>query len=354
MNILELNFEKSWRGGERQTIYNIHGLLSKSIKVGLVCRKGFRLEEEAKKTPCFVAAFNNVFQVFWFLCTAAKNYDVLHAQTSHILTYCLLSKPFHRKRIVFSRRVDFKPSGALTKWKYLNTDCIVAVSNGVKNTIEAFCGREDIEVITDVAVKKETNTLDAETLRQQFNIPPSKLIIGSIAALDKHKDPLTLIEAIKTLKQKCNDFVVLHFGNGPLFDVCRKKIEEHQLSDTYFLVGFKDNVEQYFSLFNVFVLTSIEEGLGSSVLDAFLYKVPVVSTRAGGLKELVGEGRGIACNIQSPNEVASAIHHALSENEEAKQRRTNNAFDYVVAQHSMEAITHQYLTIFRRFAVSSS
>ncbi len=346
MKILELNFEKTWRGGERQTLYNIIGFLAEKNEVDLVCRKGFQLENEAQKAKVKVISFSNIIQVFWFLCTKAKAYEVIHAQTSHILTYCLLSKPFHQKKIVFSRRVDFLPKGFFTKIKYLKTDKIIAVSKAVKNTLELFCKRKDIEVISDVAIAKKLDIHKTKRFLEDLNIPNSKFIIGTIAALDKSKDPLTTIRAICELKKQRDDFVVLHFGDGPLFDLCVQAIKDYNLENQYFLFGFKPNVEDYYSLFDVFVLNSVEEGLGSSILDAFLYKVPVVGTKTGGIIELLENGRGKACDIQAEKEIANGINLLLSKRSESRKFQIENAYNYVILQHSLETISQKYLSVF--------
>ena len=67
----------------------------------------------------------------------------------------------------------------------------------------------------------------------------------------------------------------------------------------YRLMGFVQDVIPWFGVFDLFAMSSREEGLGSSVLDAFLYGVPVASTDAGGLRECV-EGHGLVSPAGSP------------------------------------------------------
>jgi glycosyltransferase involved in cell wall biosynthesis len=258
----------------------------------------------------------------------------------------LLTKPFHRRKIVFSRRVNFQPKGFFTKIKYLNTDKIIAVSIAVKNTIRQFCKRKDSEVISDVALPKISDSSSAQKILKELAVPDSKFVIGTIAALDEHKAPMITINAIRQLKKLREDFVVLHFGDGPLYDICLEKIKEYHLEQHYFLVGFKESVEDYFSLFNVFVLTSIAEGLGSSILDAFLYKVPVVATNAGGIKELLENGRGTSCNINDVQAIANGINELLNKDEETISRQIESAYSYVVQEHSISAISSKYLSVF--------
>src|SRR4051812_36894266 len=99
MKILELNFERGWRGGERQTLYNMQGFRDAGLEVILVCRKGYPLEKKALKNNFKVFSYNSVFGVISFLIRNSAKFDIVHAQASHILTYCIITKPFHQKKI---------------------------------------------------------------------------------------------------------------------------------------------------------------------------------------------------------------------------------------------------------------
>src|SRR5690606_341583 len=74
-------------------------------------------------------------------------------------------------------------------------------------------------------------------------------------------------------------------------------VRELGLESQYLFAGFEPDVEQLYGLMDVFVSSSRQEGLGTSVLDAFLYRVPVVATNAGGLAGLLDDGRGLACTV---------------------------------------------------------
>ena len=95
-----------------------------------------------------------------------------------------------------------------------------------------------------------------------------------------------------------------------------------------------------------FVMSSEEEGLGSSVLDAFLYNVPVASTNAGGLKDLLKDDRGEVCEIHSSEKLAICIN-AILDNSAKTQEMVRNAKTYVEQFHSMEYITNQYLALLK-------
>ena len=345
MNILELNFEKSWRGGERQTLYNMQGFRNSGQIVELLCLKGSPLELEAKKEKFKIHSFYSTLGVLFFLIRKGKKYQVLHAQTSHILTYCVLSKPFHKATIVFSKRVDFVPRGFFTKLKYKFTDHVTVISNPIKEIFNKF-GIPRVTVISDIAVEKELNKIRVNSVLEVFHVPKNKKIIGTLASYVTHKDPLNMLEAIYIVSKQRNDFVFLHFGMGPLIKQMNEKIKEYNLSGTYKIMGFHEKAEDFFCLLEGFVMSSEEEGLGSSVLDAFLYNVPVASTNAGGLKDLLNDERGEVCEIHSPEKLAICIN-AILDNSEKTKKMVINANSYVKQFHSMEYITNQYLALLK-------
>lgn len=344
MRILELNFERTWRGGERQTLYNMLGFRKEGHDVALVCIKSYPLEQTAKDEGFEVFSYTDISGVIAFLTSKGSRYDIIHVQTAHLLTYCVATKLFHRKPIVFSRRLDFVPKGALTRFKYRSADAIVGISTAVKNIVERFSGRA-VRLISDIVVAKDLDQDRAEQYLKEKNLL-AKHIIGTTAALVPHKDPLTMVETIKKLSTIRQDFIFLHFGSGVLEEEVRAKVAEYKIDKYYKLCGFVDNVEDFFTVFDAFVMSSEEEGLGSSVLDAYIYEVPVISTNAGGLADIVTEDRGVSCEVKDANSLANGIDRVLS-NEELKNILVSNAYRYVMKNHSLSYITEQYLYLFK-------
>ncbi len=345
IKVLELNFEKGWRGGERQVIYTLQGFRNAGISSHLICRKASPLELAAINAGFTVDSCNSIFGVVFFLITKGKNFNCIHAQTSHILTYCVFTKFFHRAKVIYTRRVNFKQKGYLTKLKYRFTDKIVAISEAIEKSLNSFSGRNDIEVITDIVVKNESNEQLISKVLLNFPINHRR-IIGTAAALTGEKDPFTMIEAIKKLSELRNDFVFLHFGSGDLQESVRKKIIEYNLESIYFLMGFEENMEAVFPIFEVFVITSIQEGLGSSVLDAFMNQIPVVSTNAGGLKNLLADERGILVEVGASSSIADGIARFLDK-EPQREIYIRNAFNYANYYHSMVYITDKYINLLK-------
>jgi len=342
LKILQVNTEKTWRGGERQTFYNIQGFLQQGHEVELVCRKDFPLHHKAKELDINIHPVSNGLQAILYLIKHARYMDVVHAQTASAQMYGVISSLAHKTPIVYTRRVDFVPSGFFTRLKYNRTDKLIAISSAIKTILENF-GQTNITLIPDIAHPKELNKDRASKLIH-FRGWHNKKIIASIAALVPHKDPITMVKAIYHLSQMRDDFMFLHFGEGELQHEVEREIADLNVNRWYHLMGQVDNVEDFFSIFDVFVMSSQEEGLGSSVLDAFQYKVPVVSTNAGGLQEVV-EGNGLLCEIKDAKALALSINEILNDSD-LKTAITENAFETVRKKYSLETITNQYLEVF--------
>ncbi len=343
MRILEINFERTWRGGERQTLYDMMGFKSLGQEVALLCRSGYPLQQKALAADFEVKAHANIFKVLLFLIFHCRKYDVFHVQTSHMLTYCILTKPFHGAKVIFTRRIDFVPHKWITRLKYNLADHTVAISTAIKKILEDF-GIKNIALISEIVVPKQLDKARGLKLLVELNVKQGSHVLGTTSALVQHKDPLTMVEAIRILKEKRRDFVFLHFGDGVLEQAVKDKIEEYQLQDVYKMMGFYDNVEDFFSILELFVMSSEEEGLGSSVLDAFIYKVPVVSTSAGGLKDLVQNGRGMMCTPGSPQEIAEGIDMLLNDSARAAAI-ADKAYNYVLKEHDIKYISGKYLAL---------
>ena len=343
MRLLIVNTEKTWRGGERQTLYNAIGFQQQGVQVDLLCRKTSPLADRARAEGITVHEVTGNIGTFWWFVRYGAGYDLIQAQTGKAQTAAVATKLFHRRPLVYTRRVNFMPTGWLTRLKYQKTDCVVAISQSVRQVLETF-GLRNIPVIHDVVMPRSLHKQRALDIIAPLLVGGKK-IVATIAAVDQDKDPFTMLAAVKKLSLLRSDFVFLHFGDGPLTTQLQQKIDELGLNNRYLLIGFVPDVEDMFSLMDVFCLSSREEGLGSSVLDAFAYQVPVVSTNAGGLSELV-DGRGFLCDVGDFEGIALGIDQML-ENPAAFSALTDAAYRYVVSQHSLQATTEQYLDLFR-------
>jgi len=342
VKILEINTEKTWRGGERQTCYNIEGMLKQGMEVSLLCRRGYPLSKKAGAYKIYIHEVKGPLQSILYLIKRGKRYDIIHTQTAKAQFYAVITKWIHRRPVVYTRRVDFVPKGKWTWLKYQFTDRVVAISNAIKNILTNF-NVKDVAIISDAVAAK---TLHKKRVEELFlnNHWYGKKIIATTAAFVPHKDPITMVKAIGALYKIRQDFVFLHFGTGPLAPQVLQEINRLDISGCYKVMGFVEDIEDFFSVFDVFAMSSEEEGLGSSVLDAFIYKVPAATTDAGGLKEIMHE-RGLLCHVKDAEQLAKNIDQLLND-EQLRKQLVEKAYQYVIQEHSVEKIAEGYKTLF--------
>jgi glycosyltransferase involved in cell wall biosynthesis len=317
-------------------------------EVELLTRAGAPLGERAKTEGFVVHECSSVFAEAAFLATRGIRYDILHAQTANTVTWAVLTKWFHRRPVVFSRRTSFvvKPEDQWkTGFKWRHVDLLVAISEMAAREPRRL-GLEP--VIIRSAVKPHTvNQPNVDALVAELGLA-GKRILATSAALIKDKDPLTLIRAVAALARTHDNFAFVHFGAGGNREhEARALVAELGLQEIYLFAGFRKGVEDFYSAMDVFVMSSEEEALGSSVFDAFLQHVPVVSTDAGGLKESLDDSRGILVRVGDHDAMAAGMARFLDDAVFARDT-SQRAFDYVRRAHDVQEMGNQYLAQFSR------
>lgn len=345
MKILQVNTEKTWRGGERQTLYTIEGLISQGVDCQLMALKGSLMHQKAEILGIRIIAVDSMLDALKKLSNLKGEFDVIHAQTGKAHTQCVLTKLFHKIPVVYTRRVDFIPSGFFTKLKYKFTDKVVSISPAISSTLSKSKTYLNSPIISSAVKTKKLDIKRALKLKTTLNINNNFKIVGIVSALTEEKDPITGIKAIRKLKNNRNDFVVVHFGDGIFFDLIEDKIKELNMKHLYFQMGYHENVEDYFSIMDVFLMTSKEEGLGSSVLDAFNYEVGVVSTNAGGLSDLV-QDRGFLCSVGSVQCLSKGLDSALDFSKESSMYKAR-AKKYCNDEMGIDRMTSKYIALYR-------
>ncbi len=345
MKILELDFEAGWRGGERQTFLSMQQFRAAGHEVEILCRAGGKMAERARADGFVVHPCNNVAGVLAFLAIHGESYDILHPQTGHMLSWAVLTRPLHRRPVVYSRRVAFALKGWFTRYKYQRVDQVVAISQACADSVRAL-GVDDIEIIPSAVLPVQPDLPRCQALADTLGID-GRRVVATTSALSADKDPLLLVEAVASLRQRRNDFVFVHFGTGDMTDAVKTRINELGLEQVFLLGGYQQQVEALFGLFDVFVMSSREEGLGSSVLDAFSARVPVASTDAGGLKELLADERGLLSAVGDARSLAAHIDTLLDGSPQVLAM-AERAYEYVIRVHSVETMANSYLRLFER------
>ena len=335
--VLQISSIKNWRGGEQQVAYLALELRAHGKESLMVVAKGSKLEEFCCKNDFQYQTvnFNNGFNLYaaWKLKRVCSRYqiDLVHMQCSPSHTLAVFSNLLGNKaKLVLSRRVDFPIKNnlfSIKKYNYEPIKRILCVSDKINEIITPVIKNpEKIETIHSGIDLNKFSSDKSDILRKQYNIGEGELLIGNIASIANHKDYFTFVDTAEILinnglKAK---FLIIGDDGGEERQI-REFVKAKHLEESIIFTGFRSDITTILPELDIFLFTSKEEGLGTSVLDAMASKVPVVATRAGGIPEMIEDGyNGILCGIQKPQELADAVLK-VTQNEQLRQIFIDNA-----------------------------
>jgi glycosyltransferase involved in cell wall biosynthesis len=331
-----LNTEPTWRGGEQQTLYLLQGLRRRGYPVVLFSSPGTPLFERARDEglePCPLSIRSEAdAPAIIRLSRELRRLRpaILHMHTSHAHTIGVCAAVLARsgiKRIV-SRRVDFSIYRhsflGLNRIKYAyGVDRYLAVSNVVREVLIGDGIRPELVSVVHSGADPDrfrgAPSIDRDDLLREWGVPPGTPMIGGVGALVPHKGFEHLIDAAAIVLGR-RDAVFVIAGEGELREDLARRVAERGIESRFRLLGFLNDVSSLIPAFDVFTFPSIQEGLGTSVLDAFLLERPVVASRVGGIPEMVRHREnGLLVDPADPAGLAAAIEEVLANPDEARR-----------------------------------
>ena len=222
--------------------------------------------------------------------------QIVHAHDPHAVSMAALamsfSTPTPRPPVIASRRVDFHlQKHSFSKWKYRQVDLFIAASAAIRDVlVEDGVARKQVVVIHDGIDVAKIGRLPGIDIRAEFWFPHGAPVLVNVGALVAHKGQRYLIEAMPHVLREVPDAHLVIFGEGELRPTLERQIKDLHLDKHVLLPGFRADVLQLMKSADLFVMSSVTEGLGSTVLDAMAMKLAVVGTHAGGIPEAVVQG----------------------------------------------------------------
>jgi sugar transferase (PEP-CTERM/EpsH1 system associated) len=182
---------------------------------------------------------------------------------------------------------------------------------------------------------------DPVSAKKALGIEPDTLVIGTVGRTVAVKDHATLLRALLRLKSAGLRFAAVIAGTGPLFDETARLASTLGLEELR-LLGNRDDVPEVMGAFDVFVLSSVSEGLSNTIQEAMACGLPVVATRVGGADELVVEHRtGLLTPASNPEAMADALA-ALARDSNMRQRFGSAGHERARAEFALERMIREY------------
>jgi glycosyltransferase involved in cell wall biosynthesis len=322
LRVLMVDSERTWRGGQAQVQLLIRGLCDLGVDVTLAAPAEGELFRRVEPLGIERVPFRPGMRGIALLRSAMGrgHFDIVHSHAARahgavaLARVGLRVRPWH----VVSRRVDFAvgvtPVGA---WKYRSgADAYIAISEGVRRVLlqGGVPGGHITVVPSGIDLDKFSNLKSREAVRSELGLGSNNLAIGNVAALAPHKAQDDLLRAAALVCARRSDVRFYVVGEGALRAPLQALARKLGIAPQVVFTGFRTDALDLLRAFDVFVLSSYLEGLGTSIMDAQALGVPVVATRTGGIPELVEHGvTGLLVAPRHPEELAAALLHFLED-----------------------------------------
>jgi glycosyltransferase involved in cell wall biosynthesis len=367
LKLLHISTADSWRGGEQQISYLAGELKINDFPQVVICPAASPLNKLCHQKNIPVISYKKRWALDIYLALKIKKicrqqqFAILHTHDSHAHTAAFLSAILFRNKtpIVVSRRVDFPISSSVfSTWKY-NHKCIkkiVCVSEAIKNiAAPSIVNKNKLSVIYDgidlSKFKKPTGKL-----KNEYGLDPRTVLIGNVSALADHKDLFTFIDVAFELKKINPQLRFFIIGHGHEREKLAYHVKNKKLSEEVLFTGFRNDINEILPELNLFLMTSKTEGLGTTILDAFVAGVPVVATAAGGIPEIVKNNEtGLLASVGDVKTLTVLVNQLLQDTA-LQKKLTTNAHQFVKHFSKEEMClktTNLYKEVYRTFNQSA-
>lgn len=320
IKVLHIDTEKSWRGGQQQVAYLLEAMWSQGYRTALVCQPQSQIQKYCaeKQLPYLpIRMFGEADFIAGLriasLCRT-RGYTILHLHSGHALTIGLWAKLFYPKlKLIAVRRVDFHINhNWFSRFKYKTRllNKIIGISEAIRKVLieDGIASDKIITIHSGVDIHKFDDVVPDKNLREQYKIPSYHIIVGTVAAMVGHKDYPNLLKAAKIVIDRRDNITFCAVGDGSNKSSILDLARELQLGSRFVFVGFQKNIGQFLKLFDIFVLASHLEGLGTSLLEAKAVGLPVIACDTGGIAEAVIHGQdGLLTPPKNEQALAEAI-----------------------------------------------
>jgi glycosyltransferase involved in cell wall biosynthesis len=170
----------------------------------------------------------------------------------------------------------------------------VSEAVGLEISRREWIGQGRIKVIhnglrTDLYSKKH----DLQEVCKKYGISSTKTVIGIVASFRPVKGQMYLVEAINKIVKSYNDIQVVCVGDNETeyFSSVKSRIDELELQKYFLFTGVQQNIPEILSIFDIFVMPSVNEGFSNAIIEAMAAGKPVIAPDSGGNPEAVEHGK---------------------------------------------------------------
>jgi glycosyltransferase involved in cell wall biosynthesis len=338
--LVHINLARGYRGGERQTELLVRALAARGWSQTLVARAREALAGRLAGLPGLTIRVAGAAPLS--AARAIGRPALIHVHEGRSLRSGWVNASFTGAPYVVTRRVQKGPGRHwLNRRMYRGAARIVALSSAIASSVRRLEADLPVEIIPSAHSGLCADPDNVARLRKRWG---GDFIVGHVGALDEsHKGQTRIVEAAAVLAETHPGMRFVIVGSGP--DASRLAASTRGLSAVS-LEGQVDNVGDYLAAFDVFVFPSNHEGLGSILLDALYFGLPIVASRVGGIPDIVEEG--VNGHLVSPGDV-DGLREALAGLSAAPELvdRISRANREKSAGYSADVMADRYEAVYR-------
>jgi glycosyltransferase involved in cell wall biosynthesis len=330
-------------GAQGNTLFTVANLDRSRFEVGLITGPGGILDDEARKIADldlkFVSTLVRPVQPFKDLAALVEitkilkkaKPDIVHTHSSKAgIIGRLAARIAGVPKVIHSiHGFGFNPyQKFLVRWLYIYleklmagcSDVLIAVAEeNIKAGVRLRIGSRQLYRLirsgVDIQkIKKAASSTDVNALRQELRLSPETRVVLSVGPFKPQKDPIAFVECAAKVVNHVPHVKFLWSGDGELRREVEDRVRELQLENVVQLLGWRKDIPALLRLCDVFILTSLWEGLPRAGVEALIVGKPVVAFDVDGVSEIVrNETNGFVLSPGSDEEFARKLIQLLSD-----------------------------------------
>lgn len=184
---------------------------------------------------------------------------------------------------------------------------IIAVGYKVAEIYSYRIKKTSMVVILNAVLDIVHSAKNVNSVRKELNANSETLILISVGRLSPPKGYDDLLMAFTDVHRVFPNTLLIIIGNGPLFSMIKSQIINMGLENSVLLLGERSDISRFLMASDIYVSSSIWEGLPMAVLEAMMVGLPIVATDVGDVAKIVPHTLGYVVPAHNPKLLAEAV-----------------------------------------------
>ncbi len=258
-----------------------------------------------------------------------RNYTIVHTHSSKagilgrlaarlagvpIIIHTVHGWSFHNHMSPLARQTYI----VLERWCASFTDALIVVAHpDIQKGVQAGIGHPDQYHLIRSAIPLEDfnpSQYNRNIIRQELSLPPDVPVLGNVGRFSEQKNPLEWVRIAGRVGRQLPECRFLLVGDGPMRSLVEAELDKERLAERTIITGLRRDVPRLLSAMDVFLLTSLWEGLPRVIPQSLAMGIPVIAGRADGITDVISDGQnGYLCNPGDQDGLASRCLELLKD-----------------------------------------